>query len=90
MQSAIGAVSQLLNVQPSDLVRQLGAGQSMSSVAAAQGISRDSVVAAVTRAVSTAVPQGSDPLSGDLLKTVSARITDSTKIPAGFSVGPVG
>jgi len=86
MQAAIGAVSQLLNMPAGDLVRQLGSGQSLTSVAAGQGVPAGSVLTAVSRAVSTSVPQGRTPLSGDLLASVSSRIASSTGVPRGFSV----
>jgi hypothetical protein len=85
MQSAIGAVSQLLKVSASDLVKQLGTGQSLTSVASAKGISADTVVATVAKAVSSSVPQGREPLSGDLLQQISSRIASSTGVPGGFS-----
>jgi hypothetical protein len=87
MQAAVGAVAQLLNMPSSDLVRQLGAGNSLTSVAAAKGVSADAVTSTVARAVSTAVPQGRQPLSGDQLASVASRIADATSVPAGFSVG---
>jgi len=86
MQAAIGAVSQLLNMPAGDLVRQLGSGQSLTSVAAGRGVSAGSVLAAVSRAVSATVPQGRTPLSGNLLTDVSSRIANSTGVPRGFSV----
>ena len=86
MQSAVTAVAQALNTTPTQLVRQLGAGRSMVSVAAAAGISKDSLMSTVSRAIASAVPQGAAPLSGDLLQTVAGRIANTTSLPAGFSV----
>ena len=86
MQSAVLAMARSLNTPPSQLVRQLGSGQSMISVGAAAGMSRDAVLATVTRAVAAAVPQGAAPLGGDLLQTVAGRIANTTTLPAGFSV----
>jgi hypothetical protein len=60
----------------------------MSSIAAAKGISQDTLMATVTRAVAAAVPQGLQPLGGDVLQTVSQRIAAATTVPAGFSVTP--
>lgn len=51
MQVAIGAVSQLLNTQPSDLVRQLGSGTSLSSIVSAAGVSGQNLLATVSKAV---------------------------------------
>ena len=51
MQVAIGAVSQLLNTQPSDLVRQLGSGTSLSSIVSASGVSGQNLLATVSKAV---------------------------------------
>ena len=86
MQAAVTAVAQLLRTTPSQLVQQLGAGQSMTSLAAARGVSQSTLLATVGRAVSSTVPQGAQPLSGSLLDTVSARIAGTTSLPAGFRV----
>lgn len=87
MQSAIAAVSQLINTPPAQLVRQLGSGQSLLSVASAAGVSKDAVMSTLTRTLASAVPQGASPLTGDLLLTVAGRIANTTTLPAGFSVG---
>jgi hypothetical protein len=90
MQAAIGAVSQLLQTPPQELVRRLGGGQSLSSLAAARGVPSSTLLAAVTKAVATAVPQGAQPLSGQLLDSVASRIAGSTAVPAGLRVPPAG
>jgi hypothetical protein len=90
MQAAIGAAAQLLNTPPSDLARQLGIGTSLSSIASAAGISSQTLMTAVSKGVAGAVPQGSQPLSSDLLQTVSSRIIQSTSVPAGFSARQLG
>ncbi len=87
MQASIGAASQLLGMQPQDLIRQLGGGQSLSAVAASKGVSGASLMSTLTRAVASAAPQGSQPLGGDLLQTVAARIAGATGLPPGFSLG---
>jgi len=90
MQSAIGAASQLLNLSPSELVSQLGSGQSLATVAQSQGVSRDRLLGAVTKAVASAVPQGGTPLNAELLAKISGRIADSTQVPRSFLTRSLG
>ena len=59
-----------------------------SSIASAAGVSSQSVLSAVTKAGAGAVPQGSQPLSGDLLASVTSRIVQSTSVPARFNATP--
>jgi hypothetical protein len=86
MQASVTAVAQLLKTTPAELVQQLGKGQSMSSLAAAKGVSPSSLLATVSKAVASTVPQGAQPLSGSLLDSVSSRIAATTSLPAGFHV----
>jgi len=86
MQSAITSVAQLLNMQPSQLVSRLGTGQSLASVATSQGISQDTLLSTVEKAVSGSAKQGATPLSGDALRLVASRIAASTSVPAGLSL----
>ena len=86
IQASVTAVAQLLKTTPAELVQQLGTGQSMSSLAAAKGVSPSRLLATVSRAVAATVPQGAQPLSGSLLDQVSSRIAATTSLPAGFHV----
>ena len=84
MQAAIGSLAQLMSVPTSQLVSQLGTGRSLTDIATAAGVSASRVMDTVAQAVAGAVPQGAQPLSGDVLRTVAARIATSTSVPAGF------
>jgi uncharacterized protein YidB (DUF937 family) len=86
MQSSITAVSGLLKMPATDLVSALGTGQSLSSIAASKGISHDRLLSTISTAISSSIPQGSQPLSGDQLASVAGRIADSTSVPAHFAL----
>jgi len=86
MKAAVGAVARLTGTTASNVVSQLGQGKSLASVAKSSGVSHAAVMASVTKAISTAVPQGSQPLSGSQLETVASRIVKATNVPARLQV----
>jgi len=78
MQAAIGAAAQLFQMSPSAVAAAVGGGQSLSSLAAAKGISSSSLLDAVKAGIAQAAPQGSTGPSGALLDRIAGRIVNHT------------
>ena len=72
--AAMNAASQLLGMSPSDLTSALQSGQSLSSIAASQGVDQSSLVSAV----STALQGSNSGITPDQANQIAAKISSAT------------
>ena len=78
MAAAMGSVANLLSMTPTQLTSAMSAGQSMSTLAQASGISRADLLGAVTSGLRAAAPQGAPTPSDAMLTKIASNIVNHT------------
>jgi hypothetical protein len=74
MDAAVTASAQLFGMSTSDLQSALSGGQSLSDIASSKGVSNDTLVSTIHKAISQVAPAGGRPPSGDMAARIAGRI----------------